>query len=167
MKNLIVFITLLFVFVSVFAFNPKKSRTRYYPLLARRAVYAEFAGASMILGVSYDSRFTEDSRLGYRVGLTYGREFNIPLEINYLVGRRETKNKLDLGVGVNFACSEKGELGDFAFLNIGYRFQPRNGVIFRVGLSPKFPFGNSDSFGADLVIWATSFIPYLSLGYAF
>ena len=121
----------------------------------------------MIVGVNYDSRLTEDSRLGYRIGLAYGEEFNVPLEINYLVGRRETKNKLDLGVGVNFACSEEGELDDFAFLNIGYRFQPRNGVIFRVGLSPKLPLGNSDGWDRLVMIWATSVIPYLSFGYAF
>lgn len=140
---------------------------KYKPLLARRAVYAEFAGASMILGVNYDSRFTEDSRLGYRVGLAYGDEFNVPLEINYLVGRRETRNKLDLGVGVNFACSNESKLGEFAFLNIGYRFQPKDGMIFRVGLSPKLPLGDSDDLGDALTLWATSVIPYLSFGYAF
>ena len=140
---------------------------KYKSLPAGKAVYAEFAGASMIVGVNYDSRLTEDSRLGYRIGLAYGEEFNVPLEINYLVGRRETRNKLDLGVGVNFACSEKGELGDFAFLNIGYRFQPKNGMIFRVGLSPKLPLGDSGSLGEAITLWAASVIPYLSFGYAF
>ena len=139
----------------------------YKSLPARRAVFAEFAGASMIVGVNFDSRFTEDSRWGYRIGLAYGDEFNVPLEVNYLVGRRETRNKLDLGVGVNFACSEKGELGDFAFLNIGYRFQPKNGMIFRVGLSPKLPLGDPGSLGEAMSLWATSVIPYLSFGYAF
>lgn len=141
----------------------------YKSLPARRAVYAEFAGGSMVLGINYDSRFTEDSRWGYRVGLAYGEELNVPLEINYLVGRRETKNKLDLGVGVNLPCSKEGEFGAFAFLNIGYRFQPRNGLIFRVGLSPKFPLGDEweDDLGSALAFWAASVIPYLSLGYAF
>ena len=27
-----------------------------------------------------------------------------------------------------------------SYFNIGYRFQPRNGLQFRVGLSPKCPF---------------------------
>ena len=82
-------------------------------LPARKAVYAEFFGASMVVGVNYDSRFYENSRWGYRVGLShtinelkeigvcscggdndgiYG--FNVPLEINYLVGRRETRNDI-------------------------------------------------------------------------
>ena len=60
-----------------------------------------------------------------------------------------------------------GELGDFAFLNIGYRFQPKNGMIFRVGLSPKLPLGDSGSLGENITLWATSVIPYLSFGYAF
>lgn len=139
-------------------------------LPAERAVYAEFAGASMGIGINYDSRFAEYSRLGYRVGIAYGEGVNIPLEINYLVGRRETKNKLDLGLGVNLPCYKDGELGAFAFLNIGYRLQPRNGLIFRVGLSPKFPLGDeweNNNWGSDYILWAFSCIPYLSLGYAF
>lgn len=155
---------ILFVSVGV---NAQICNKKSLPM--RRAVYAEFAGGSMLLGINYDSRFTEDSRLGYRIGLAYGEELNVPLEINYLVGRRETKNKLDLGVGVNLPCSNEGELGAFAFLNIGYRFQPRNGLIFRVGLSPKLPLGDEwdNDLGADLTLWAASCIPFLSLGYAF
>ena len=153
------------LFVSV-GINAQTSN--YKSAAARRAVYAEFAGGSMLVGINYDSRFAKESRLGYRIGLAYGEEFNVPLEINYLVGRRETKNKLDLGVGVNFPCSKEGELGAFAFLNIGYRLQPRNGMIFRIGLSPKLPLDDEwDSLGASLSLWAASVIPYLSLGYAF
>ena len=159
----------------------------YRPLSAKKAVFVEFLGASMLVGVNYDSRFYEDSRWGYRVGLAhtineleeigvcscggdndgiYG--FNVPLEINYLVGRRETRNKLDLGMGLNLGCYEKNEefmFGYFAFLNIGYRFQPRNGLIFRIGLSPKFDFGESSGVGE--FIWLTSLLPYLSFGYSF
>lgn len=154
------------LFMSVNA-NGKTYNYNFLP--AKRTVYAEFAGASMGIGVNYDSRFTEDSRLGYRVGIAYGEGVNVPLEINYLVGRRETKNKLDLGLGVNLPCYKDGELGAFAFLNIGYRLQPRNGFIFRVGLSPKLPLSYEwkDNLGSALTFWAFSCIPYLSLGYAF
>lgn len=160
------FLLYVLLFVSV---NVNAQTHNYKSLPARRAVYTEFVGGSMLVGINYDSRFTEDSRWGYRAGLAYGGEFNIPLEINYLVGRRETKNKLDLGVGVNLPCSKEGEFGTFAFLNIGYRFQPRNGFIFRVGLSPKLPLDDEweDNLGADLTLWAASCIPYLSFGYAF
>lgn len=149
--------------------NVNAQTHKYKSLPARKAVYAEFFGGSMGVGVNFDSRFTEDSRWGYRAGLAYGEEINVPLEINYLVGRRETKNKLELGVGVNLPCSKEGDFGTFAFLNIGYRFQSRNGLIFRVGLSPKLPLDDEweDDLGASLTLWAASCIPYLSLGYAF
>lgn len=90
--------------------------------------------------------------------------FNVPLEINYLVGREDRKSKLDLGAGVNLGYYDKGgewEFGQFVFLNIGYRFQPKNGITFRVGISPKIYSNIMDH------IWITSVIPYLSLGYAF
>ena len=32
---------------------------KYKSLPARKAVYAEFAGASMLVGINYDSRFTD------------------------------------------------------------------------------------------------------------
>ena len=158
---------------------------KYKSMPAKKAVYAEFLGASVMVGMNYDSRFYENSRWGYRIGVAhtitnfeefgvcdgynysiYG--FNFPLEVNYLVGRRETKNKLDLGVGLNLGCYEKNDkylLGYFTFLNIGYRFQPKNGIIFRVGLSPKLAFGGSSS--VLRYVWPTSIFPYLSFGYAF
>ena len=40
-------------------------------------------------------------------------------------------------------------------------------MIFRVGLSPKLPLGDSGSLGETITLWATSVIPYLSFGYAF
>lgn len=150
------------------SFSINAQSYKYKSLPARKAVYAEFAGASIIMGVNYDSRFTEDSRLGYRVGLAYGKGFNVPLEVNYLVGKRSTKHKLDLGMGVNINCTIKERESDILpFLNIGYRFQPRNGMIFRVGLSPKLPLNRNDDTFEYLFLWATSVCPYLSLGYAF
>lgn len=34
------------------------------------AIYLEFVGASIPIGINYDSRF-QDSRFGYRVGIAY------------------------------------------------------------------------------------------------
>lgn len=37
-----------------------------------RAVYVEYGGgASLIAGINYDSRFKEDSRWGYRIGIAH------------------------------------------------------------------------------------------------
>lgn len=157
-------------------------------ILAGRSIYAEWMGASFISSVNYDSRFNEYSRWGYRVGLAYTfndmgkisfccdcdensddiRGFNIPLEINYLVGRKNTKSKLDLGAGVNLGYYTKNSgsmFGYFMFMNIGYRFQPSRGITFRIGLSPKFSF--DEEVGLIEYVWITSFVPYLSIGYAF
>lgn len=37
----------------------------------RRAVYNEYAGASGIIGANFDSRFSANSHLGYRLGLAF------------------------------------------------------------------------------------------------
>ena len=37
----------------------------------RRAVYDEYAGAAGIIGANFDSRFSANSHLGYRLGLAF------------------------------------------------------------------------------------------------
>ena len=55
--------------------------------------------------------------------------------------------------------------GYFAFGNIGYRYQKPKGFLFRVGISPKFDFGDKN--GIDSYVGILSLIPYLSFGYSF
>lgn len=179
----------LFLYLLVFLVLASNAQTRNErTMLAGKSIYAELAGASFMAGLNYDSRFHENSRWGYRIGLAYTlaaideidfccdcggsssaiRGFNIPMEINYLVGRRETKSKLDLGLGVNLGYYDRRDedlFGYFMFMNTGYRFQPRQGVTFRIGLSPKLSL-NGES-GIIEYVWITSFIPYFSIGYAF
>ena len=80
----------------------------------KRSVNLEVLGASGLVGVNYDSRFKTGSPWGYRVGIgyVYSERSNmvahsrslqgtdIPLELNYLLGK--TSSKLALGLGVNF-----------------------------------------------------------------
>lgn len=170
-------------------------------ILSKRTVYIELWGAASPISVNYDSRFNEDSRLGYRFGLNYVADLheftiyddlsideisgiNIPLEINYLVGRKGTKSKFELGVGVNLGfhkkktgyyddwdkeketiISNKNMVGYFVFTNIGYRLQPKKGFLFRVGITPIFDFGGKGSIAKYMNI--SMFIPSVSLGYAF
>ena len=167
-----------------------------------RAVYLEFVGASIPVGVNFDTRFP-NSHFGYRVGLAYTiggigevsedncmkdeeiRGINIPLELNYLLGNSQKKSRLELGIGVNMGLYEHAEgyslecggpmepstiekdcmFGYFIFGNIGYRYQKRKGLLFRVGISPKFDLGGEC--GIDNYIGILSFIPYLSFGYSF
>ena len=88
-----------------------------------RAVYLEFVGASIPIGINYDSRFP-DSRFGYRVGVAYTigsmgemftgdgmkdeeiRGINVPIELNCLIGKSQKKSKFELGVGVNLGIYE-------------------------------------------------------------
>lgn len=166
-----------------------------------QSVYVELLGASNIVGINYDARFKAGSPWGYRMGLgfTYSKLFNmfsgsnslkgldIPLEINYLFGKK--RSKLDLGFGLNLGYyTEKYDIwnqkfvrevdgtssyeieyageakhsqwGYFFFGNIGYRYQPAYGFLFRAGISPSFNLG-----GRHAV--TKSIFPYLSFGYVF
>ena len=161
-----------------------------------KAVYVEAFGASTMVGVNFDSRFKGNNGWGYRVGLNYAYSDNsflkthydkikgvaVPLEINYLFGKR--KSKFEIGAGVSlgyykekyehleFVPDDEGyhtittprtekKFGYFCFINIGYRYQPVKGFDFRVGFTPSFNFGGNNGikrFGS---------LPYLSFGYAF
>ena len=167
-----------------------------------RAVYLEFVGASVPVGINFDARFP-NSHFGYRMGLAYTigslgevfedncmkneeiRGVNIPLELNCLLGNSQKKSRLELGVGVNMGLYEHEEgyslecggptasstiekdymLGYFIFGNIGYRYQKTKGLLFRVGISPKFDLGGKC--GIDSYVGILSLIPYLSFGYSF
>ena len=95
-------------------------------IIQAQAIYLEFAGASIPIGINYDSRFP-DSRFGYRVGIAYTigsmgemfedncmkdeeiRGFNVPVELNCLFGNSRKKSHLELGVGVNMGLYEHSE----------------------------------------------------------
>lgn len=170
-------------------------------ILSQRTIFAELWGAAHPLGINYDSRFYENSRWGYRFGVAYMKNWeeftlyddlgierisgmNIPMEINYLIGRKGTKNKLELGAGINigFYNEEIGYqedwdvnnevitdsrfmVGYFMFANVGYRLQPRKGFLFRVGVTPIFDFGWKG--GIANYVNVSMLIPYLGFGYAF
>ncbi|MBR1402497.1 MAG: hypothetical protein IJ562_13140 [Prevotella sp.] len=166
-----------------------------------RSIYLELLGASNIAGVNYDARFKTGSPWGYRVGLgyTYSEQYSmfsgsnslhgpdIPLEINYLLGKK--RSKLDLGFGLNLGyytekydtwnVKQTGEVygipyyeseyageakhslwGYFFFGNIGYRYQPTHGFQFRAGISPSFNLGGKHAVSKGL-------FPYVSFGYVF
>ena len=80
----------------------------------RQAVFAEFLGASGIIGVSYDSRFKTSEHWGYRFGLSFNaggesetfissdKDYQGPsllVEGNYLIGKG--RHFLELGLGLS------------------------------------------------------------------
>lgn len=154
-------------------------------------IYVELLGASNMVGIAYDARLKLGSSFGYRVGASYAygsnssifsgsssiRGFSVPLEVNYLLGRR--KSKLEIGLGLSIGIyNEKSswwevdsytehelsetKFGYYLFANIGYRYQGHRGFMFRTGLSPSFNF--NDKHGLSKT---PRFYPYISFGYAF
>ena len=107
MKTIRLAVLILVAIVSIGAKAQQTSET------TNRSVYLELLGASNIVGVNYDARFKPSSPWGYRIGLgyTYSKQYSmfsgsnslrgpdIPLEINYLLGKK--RSKLDLGFGLN------------------------------------------------------------------
>lgn len=147
----------------------------------------EALGAQNTVGVNYDARLKGNDGFGYRIGVGYGYGKNnsqttngigFPLEVNYLLGKK--KSKLELGIGASVGYyhvkesgtiwdlttneiydyeSKENKFGYFFFGDIGYRYQPTHGMVFRVGVSPSFNFDDSHS------IYKAAFFPYISFGF--
>ena len=153
----------------------------------------ELFGAHNTIGLNYNRRFKGNDGLGFRVGLGYGysessyfmflshsiHDIAIPLEINYLLGKR--RHKLELGLGANIGyyhetyyldkayvpqgmsqynyTLKRSTFGYFMYGNIGYRLQTNRGFQFRIGLTPSFNFG--DKYGLHRE-W---YYPYVSFGW--
>lgn len=157
----------------------------------------EAFGAQNTIGVNYDARIRGDYGLGYRVGVGYGYADNsglfdqkingmgIPLELNYLLGKKNSKLEVGFGTSLGFYniketiwrycqpvppktegrseqyTSSYTRFGYFMFGNIGYRYQREHGFIFRIGITPSFNF--RDKYGLK----RTVFYPYIGLGKSF
>lgn len=109
----------------------------------------------------------------------------VPIELNYLLGKKN--HKLEVGFGASLGIyhvkettwyyyqpvppeaeghdeqytSTSNRLGYFMFGDIGYRYQRKNGFMFRIGVSPSFNFG--DKYGLK----KSAFYPYIGLGWSF
>lgn len=76
----------------------------------------ELLGAQNTVGINYDSRFKGTHGLGYRVGIGYGYGRNsgwfdesikgvgVPLELNYLLGKKNSKLELGFGASLGIYC---------------------------------------------------------------
>lgn len=121
-------------------------------------LFAELGGPS-VAGLNFDTRFSKkENGFGGRIGIGGfsidgdGLLF-IPAGINYLVGKPESKNFLELGVNLTYvSATSDGEEADtdndladtWGCLTLGYRYQPRgSGVTFRASVNPIFAFKNN------------------------
>ena len=156
-----------------------------------KSVNLDLLGSSGLAGVSFDSRFIGNHGFGYNVGLSYAygtgtlnsysvNGIGIPLEINYLLGQRNSHLVLGLGmtngiykysaqtffIGYGDDATEikseetRGTAWGYNFFgDLGYRFQKEKGFAFGVGIKPTFVFSDGKPDAALL--------PYLSFGISF
>ena len=157
-----------------------------------KSVTLDLLGPSGLAGVSFDSRFKGNHGFGVNVGLAYAygmgtlnnytvNGISIPLEINYLLGRKSSHLVLGLGMtngvykysGDSIIIGVSDESADIKptrenvtawgynfFGDIGYRFQREKGFTFGAGLKPSCTFDNGK-------VNARWLLPYLSLGISF
>lgn len=153
----------------------KLDRVFRNPLVARsgysQAVYFELLGNGALYSFNYDRRFKKGRRdgWGYRIGFGYFRitdsipgsagyrrftSVAIPVDINYLIGKR--KGALELGLSATYIATwDKGSQytyndldglglepfnlrsnGVIGFLNCAYRYRPAgNGLFLKAGLT--------------------------------
>ena len=136
-----------------------------------RSVSVEALGVHNIVGINFDSRFKGNLGFGFRVGVGYaqGKEEHIyfspsgtktqgvafPLEINYLLGKKEQKLELGLGTSLGYYGERmefpeigghqsmpvvEKKFGYFVFGIIGYRLQLSNRLMIRTGWAPSVNF---------------------------
>jgi hypothetical protein len=145
--------------VSCFLFA-QVSSAQTIPVSAK-SIYLEAGGAGLSYSINFDSRFNGESGWGWRGGLSYIsrpddiKMFSAPLQISYLLGKKT--NFLELGAGLTYfylddylyypsAPGAKGESefllpvktkGDvMATFTFGFRHQPRNGLMYRLAITP-------------------------------
>lgn len=171
------------------------------------ALSLDLGGTSSGIGIAWDARFKKGSPWGYRAGLGWGyqeettflgpkssiRFYNLPAEVNYLMGKR--RSKLELGAGLQFSLFNS-HVGFYQFhidqeqqsvylvktgeekrnqfktnltLTVGYRHISKKGFLFRAGLTPmlqltdKWVSANYKEYKRGTIFIA----PYLSFGWAF
>ncbi len=170
--------------LSVVFFNTSKAQssvtTKTDSIQIKRAqnLYLEFGGAALFISANYDTRLSQQrDGLGARIGVGaapayngYPSYFTVPLQLNYLWGKKS--NFLELGLGgvllsysktnttkpIGFRGTPVGTTSIQGISTIGYRYQPvKSGFSFRATLNPLF---NSNAF-----------VPFdyagLSFGYTF
>ena len=162
-----------------------------------RNISVEALGAQNTIGINYDTRLHGNSGWGYRIGIGFGygnsdsffeettiKGVGIPLEMNYLFGKKNSKLEVGVGTSIGVYRIKEGlafyyestlehpegifethynndtRFGYFFFGNIGYRYQRPKGFVFRTGFTPSFSFGKCG-------LTRSFFYPYISFGWSF
>lgn len=134
-------------------------------------VYVELGGAASVYSVNLDNRFSDKTKLGYRIGLSLfpsekGTYLVVPLQINYV---SSGDHAIEIGVGISGyntlaqifngrQFSGLDNKGSTPTVTIAYRYKNNESLSFRVGFT-------STQFGLEFpwnVFW-----PTLSIGRQF
>lgn len=134
-------------------------------------VHVELGGAAGAYSVNYDTRFSLNSKLGFRVGLSVlpsdGVFLLVPLQLNYVSGR---EHGIEFGAGLT-AINSIGQLlngqqfsghddaGVYPNITLAYRFKTTKSLKFRAGFTSLI--------GADFAPPLNFFWPTLSIGHQF
>ena len=108
MKKIIFAIALLFCMLGLHAHTTWESDS----MPKTRDIYLEIGGPSIMGGVTYEQRFNNHTRWGWRAGFGFGysenngfltlnsstRAWTLPVGVNYMIGSR--RNALELGLGI-------------------------------------------------------------------
>ncbi|MFC2487369.1 MAG: hypothetical protein ACFNP8_02130 [Alloprevotella sp.] len=159
-----------------------------------QGIFVEFLGSSTSVGVHYDTRFNDYTSWGGRIGIAYThsksqdffesapertRGWSFPIAVNHLIGKG--RHQAEIGIGFSFGfytCMyhdkvnrevEYDRTGTFGFLDLGYRYQSKQGLMIRAGINPGVALGRYDPLGREEygVDRAAVIYPYISLGYKF
>lgn len=155
--------------VQVVSRNEKTEKSGY-----KKAVFMEMGGNGYGFSINYDLRVkkVQNNGLGLRTGIGIGKNYDaisiedshqfiaIPLNINYIIGKRRSGLETGLGITPNIALDKmesNSTLKLGAFLNINYRYQPlKEGFVFRMGNTPYYSKRKFEIY-----------YPTISLGYGF
>src|SRR5262245_32793587 len=149
--------------LSFFLFSSTlQAQTNLPPARPAQSIFLEAGGAGLSYSFNYDRRWKGDKGFGIRGGLSYiSREddvkmFSAPIQVNYLMGKGV--NFFELGAGVTYfylddylycsglpGCSSdesefllpvktKGDV--MATFTFGFRHQPKNGIMYRLAITP-------------------------------
>lgn len=136
-----------------------------------QTIYVELMGSGLVYSVNYETRFSaKTGGLGGRVGIGYvGDWLAVPLQINYLIGKKDSNKFFEIGGGIcYFKYPKPFEVGDRSFdqqvmgaFSIMYRRHPRYGnFMWKIGLTPMVGYLLEDDEGkAKLGIW-----PWIGIG---
>jgi len=142
-------------------------------------IYVGLLGSNLLIGANYDMRLKKGRMdgIGFRAGVggmnlsgtdDFGEEvklgvLTLPLEVNYVVGKRRSGFVAGIGAlpmfvdvegrgttdGYEYIDVDNSGFGVAGFLDLGYRLQPlKNGFMMQINWNPIF---SSEGFSAQWI----------------